>query len=247
MKACVVFLALWIPLVAAGLIGQEAAEPDAAATHWHVVEKQVAGPGAEGSRPSTDLWFGDGKIRCTVSGFIFLMDEAKREFTVINTRQKTYVRTSMPLDMMAVSSEQLRLRFAAIRNTGTVEETGESTKILDRACRGYTVSLWMEYKNRKAGHRSGTVWATRDLPFDWKRLNKLLENLRVFYRRDAECRKELNKIQGFQMGFDLELPRGQGTISKRVVKIARETPPPGTYEVPEGYEKREKLEPRDLG
>jgi len=215
--------------------------------HWHVIEKQVAGPGSERDRPSSVLWFGGGKIRYAYHGLVFIVDENEGVFIVINQRRKTYIRTSLPLDMKAICSEQLRLRFEGIRETGAVEEAGETTKILDRECQGYTVKLWQEYKGEKAGHKTGTVWATRDVPFDWKRLNRLLENLRVYYNRDARCRKELNKIQGFQMGWDMKSPRGETIMAQRIVKIARETPPPGTYAVPEGYTRREKLRNGDLG
>ncbi len=213
--------------------------------HWYVLEKQVSGPGSEKDQPTSEMWIGDGKVAYIMPDRILIIDQVKKRLIFANRRYKTYVERPLPLDLSKLYAIQLAMRFQAVKNTGAVEETGEVRTILDRKCKGYGVKLWKEYKGRKTDIRKLTVWATEDVPFDWKKYNLMLENLRKIYNRDETCRKELNKIRGYQMATDFKVRTGE-VISYAIVEISRKKPPAGVYETPKDFTRNEKLTKRDF-
>ena len=213
--------------------------------HWYLLEKQVSGPGSEKDRPASEMWIGAGKVAYIMPDRILIVDPVKKRLIFANRRYKTYVERPLPLDTSKLYSEQLAMRFKAVKDTGAVEATDKVRTLLDRKCKGYSVKLWKEYKGRKTDVRKLTVWATEDVPFDWKKCNAMLENLRKIYNRDEACRKELNKIRGHQMATDFKV-RGGTVISFAIVEISKKKPPAGVYEAPKGFTRVDKLTQRDF-
>ena len=212
---------------------------------WYVLEKQVSGPGSGKDRPTSEMWLGDGQVTYIMSDRILIIDRNKKRMIFANRRNKTSVERPLPLDLSKLYADQLAMRFKAVKNTGAVKETGEIRTVLARKCKGYGVKLWKEYKGRKTDINHLTVWATEDVPFDWKQYNLMFEILRKIYNRDEVCRKELNKIRGHQMATEFNT-RGGEVISYAIVEISRKKPPAGVYAAPEGFTRKEKITKRDF-
>ncbi len=93
------------------------------------------------------------------------------------------------------------------------------------------------------------VWASKDVPFDWKELmNTYLEMSKVALRLNDQSIKEMAKIDGYQIKSETTMNMMGSDVNsyQEVVEISQKAAPAGTYTVPEGFAKQDKLSSADL-
>lgn len=197
---------------------------------------------------TNELWIGKSRVSYSVPGNTLIVDLDKNQFVFIHHKSKTYVEATLPLDMTNVLSERLQARFRTQKTTGTVKETGETMKIMEKECKAYEVNMQELVGSVAVRDSVITVWATTDLSFDWKGMDTLMENLRKIHNRDEKLRNELKKIKGIQMLLESAAEEGGAALKyvEKVVEMSEKEPPPSVYSVPPGYEKREKIESLDF-
>jgi beta-lactamase regulating signal transducer with metallopeptidase domain len=195
-----------------------------------------------------ELWIGDGRVSLTQGNRTMILDARRNTFTFVNPTTRTYVEAPLPLDMDALLPEKLSRHRRELVPSGSVEETGKTKTIMGHESERYDVLLWWERDGQRENYREGVVWATTDVPFDVSLFEELLDTMRLVYNKDDKSRQELRKIRGIQLRFKAG---GDGVFfnegySSNTVKIAREVPPPGTYEPPSGYTRNDRFTPDDF-
>lgn len=188
------------------------------------------------------LWIGKDRLAYRTPDRILIVDREAGKFVFANPIRKIYVETPLPLDVDRILSDSLKARFQLAGTGGKVRATGKVGHALELECKEYEVEMWRTSGDTKLDSRKLLVLATTDLPVavDLTLYDTMLDGMRQIYNRSDEFREELRKLQGLQL--HLEVPAGPGQIAiEDAVEISEKEPPEGTYAVPEGFSKVDKL------
>ncbi|MCK4835198.1 MAG: hypothetical protein KAT17_01095 [Candidatus Aminicenantes bacterium] len=189
-----------------------------------------------------EIWFRDHQMAYMTAGRIVIVDQSKRLISIINRRDKTYVETSIPLDMKNILPQETLAMLQPRQVSGNVEETKEKKKISNWNCAGYDINVdrpyALEIKN----------WSTVDVPFNWEQLNEMFSPIRRLGNYSDSYIDQLKKIKGFVVHTDVKIFL-QGTTfgsKSQVIEISRKDPPSGVYVIPDGFQKKNQLTIQDL-
>ncbi len=189
-----------------------------------------------------EIWFMDNQLAYITPGRIVLVDQNTKLISIINRRDKTYVQTSLPLEMKNIVSAEILARLQSRQVSGNVKETAENKKIDNWNCAGYEIQVDQPYA-LEIKH-----WATSDISFDWKKLNEMFSPIRKLGNYSNAYIDQLKKIKGFVVFSDIKIFL-QGTSfgsQTRVVDISQKQSPSGIYSVPQEFKKKEQLSIQDL-
>lgn len=190
----------------------------------------------------TEQWMGDNKFAQITEGQTMVLDLNKNVIHVIYHGTKSYVEAKLPLDISNLLPEQAAAMLNMMKMTVAVSPTGESKKVGDWNCKGYDVTMSMAMMTMKM-----KSWVTKDVPFDWKTFSEKMfphvMKLSGSIGLDENALKEFKKLEGFQVAMEMSMNMmGQDIKSTtQVVEISKKSAPAGTYSVPQGYTKQEKL------
>lgn len=203
---------------------------------------------ASGRGSATEMWIGDGRIASHEGNKTILLDLNKGWFCIVNHIEKSYAETALPLDVSKVLSEDLQAGYNGWHGSGEVKKEGRTRKIGSVECSEYTVSYWGLRDGQRSNEHTITVWATEDVAFDGKAYSSMLDCMRMLHNRDEKLRKELRKIKGLQIGYEISGNESgiESRLINEVVEIRELEPPEGTYRVPDGYTNKERLTDRDF-
>lgn len=195
-----------------------------------------------------ELWIGDKKITYITPPRILIVDLEEKQISIVNRGARTYVEAALPLDISKLLSEQVKLRFKMHKTTGTVKETGDIKKIMNKNCNGYEVNFQEMYGDTVRGKIKFKVWATTDVSFDWGIYDIMLQNMRIIFNRDEQYRDELRKIKGIQMRLEMTTEQDGTTVNnvEEIVEISEKQPPAGIYSAPSGFTRKDKLTSQDF-
>ena len=201
------------------------------------------------SQPAVDdfseIWFTENKMAMHSPGTSIIVDMAKKVVFMVNIEGKTYVEMEIPVDFSKYIPEEAAQMAQMMLNTSvTVQPTGETMTINNWKCEGYDVNIDMMMMQMKT-----KVWASKDVPFDWKELmDKYLEYSKVMMRLNDQSIQEMAKIDGFQIKSETSMNMMGSDIKsyQEVVEISQKAAPAGAYAVPEGFTKQDKLSSADL-
>jgi len=189
------------------------------------------------------IWVGSDRLAYVTPRLGIVVDRGRNRLTFFNRGVRQYVEMPLPLELSAHLSDELAERYRNERTTGTVHRTGETRTVLGVPCDGFEVQIRNLEGDRTVREQTGTVWVSREDPFDLSLYREMLDALRRIHNRDETLRAALDQMKGKQMC--LEFPSSEDGREVRyveeVVSIIREDPPAHAYEVPEGYERRESL------
>ena len=193
----------------------------------------------------SEIWFTENKMAMHSPGTSIIVDMDKKVVLMVNTEGKTYVEMEIPVDFSKYIPEELAQMAQMMLNTSvTVQPTGESMTINAWKCDGYDVNMDMMMFKMKT-----KVWASKDVPFDWKELtNKYMEMSKVTLRLNDQSINEMAKIEGYQIKSETTMNMMGSDINsyQEVVEISEKAAPVGTYTVPEGFLKQDKISSADL-
>ncbi|NIM14370.1 MAG: DUF4412 domain-containing protein [Candidatus Aminicenantes bacterium] len=199
------------------------------------------------NRPAVDstneLWLGDGKIVLITETSITIIDKEKNHALIINKSAKTYVETTLPIDLSKLGPERVAPVIKAIRYRGRVKETGKTKTIGKQKCKEYAINTYGVYQGNRDNELDTTLWASSDLPFDMNKYRDLLFNIYRLRNYSDELLEEMKKIDGFRIAAEsLYYPKGFSVkTTTEVTEISQKEPPPGIYSVPQGFTKKEKF------
>lgn len=189
------------------------------------------------------MWLGDNKMAMQMPSMALVVNMDESLMYWINHESKNYVEMALPLDLDKYFPEQMRQMMKNVKVSVTA--SGEKKKIGEWECEGYDMSLnfmGMDMKQK--------MWTSTEVPFDWKDYSeKLMPKLyEAMFQLGDESLQELLKIQGFLIRQETTMAMmGNEIISwQEVVEIEKKSAPDGTYGVPEGYTKKDKLDFMDM-
>lgn len=195
----------------------------------------------------TEIWIGDSVVVRSDSKRIFILDKRSNSFSVLNRKHRTYVEVTLPLNMYTILPRNLVGKFEERELVGFVQEVGDSVGMMNKSCASYLFTCWNSQAivpKRTKVH----VWATEDVPQDLSLYHELLDNIRIFHNRGKKTRDELMEIRGIQLLNEME---SGGFIQKKVYldvveQLTDKDPPEGIYDIPVGFERRDKFHLRDF-
>lgn len=197
---------------------------------------------------ASEMWIGAERLASHEGNKTILLDLKRNLFCILNHPDKCYIEAPLPLDLTKILSDDLLSRYETVRTSGKVEEEDGSLEVLSSKCRCYRVSYWDVSDGQRRNERTVTVWATEDVDFDEAPYARMLECMRMLHNRDKKLRKELKKIKGLQIRYEIT-GNGSGVKSRlvsEVVELKKLDPPEGVYMIPEDYTRKERLDDHDF-
>ncbi len=201
------------------------------------------------NRPAQDTfseqWIGDDQFANVTENLTTIIDLKKSIFYMINHKDKTYVETTLPLDMSKLLPPEMSAMAGMMKASMTVTPTGQTKKIGQWDCSEYDVTMTIMTMPVKM-----KVWATPDVPFDVsKYMLKMYGNvLKSQMQLDDTAVQEAMKIKGFWIASDMamEMMGQKMHTTTEVIEISKKDAPAGVYSFPAGYTKRDKLSVKQL-
>ncbi len=203
------------------------------------------------SQPAKDvinnMWLAENKMASLSEDQSFIIDLEKNKVFWMNTQKKSYIEMDLPLDISKYLPEQAAEMMANMNISVAVQPTTETDTIAGKKCTKYDVTMTimmmmtMEMKMK--------VWATEDVPFDWKKFqDKMIQMFSPTMPLGEEALNAFKQIKGWQMRSEMTMNM-MGTDMKtvqEVMEIVQKDAPAGTYTVPEGYTKQDKFSLEDM-
>jgi hypothetical protein len=218
-------------------------------THTDAVE--MMGQKQPAKDAFTEQWIGKDKFAQMMGKMSTILDLAKNKVFIIMHSSKTYLEVSLPLDMSKLMPEQMAQMMGNMKVSVTVNPNNQTKQIGKWNCKGYDVGMDIQFMMPMKMKMK--IWATMDVPFDWKAFSEKMypvvmkaTSMRMPF--GDEIVKEFQKIKGFQVATEMSMNM-MGTemkMNSQVVEITNKTAPAGTYSVPAGYTKNEKLSMKDM-
>lgn len=214
-------------------------------THTDAVE--VMGQSQPAKDVINHMWLSDNKMASLSEDQSFIIDLENNKVFWMNTQNKTYIQMDLPLDISKYLPEQAAEMMANMNISVAVQPTDATETIAGKTCKKYDVTMTimmmmtMEMKMK--------IWATEDVPFDWKKFqDKMIQMFSPTMPLGEEALNSFKQIKGWQMRSEMTMNM-MGTDMKtvqEVMEITEKAAPAGTYTVPEGYTKQDKFSLEDM-
>jgi len=202
---------------------------------------------AMANRPPSDMvmesWVGNNQLAIITGDKITILDMTKNMMFLVNAKDKSFVETSLPLDMSKLVLKEMAPMLAMMKITAKVTPNGKTQKIGKWNCGGYDIDMSVSMMQMKM-----KVWATTDVPFDWKAYNKMYSNMAKMKNMDDSSIAEFNKIVGYEVFSEMTMSiMGNNVkVTTQVEEITKKDAPANVYNVPAGFTKKGTLSLQDL-
>lgn len=200
------------------------------------------------SQPAKDetaeQWIGDDRFALRTADFSMIIDGKKSLMDWVNHKDKTYVETTLPLDLTKLLPPEMASMGQMMKMTVTVTPNGQTKTVGQWKCTGYDVSMQMMMMPMKM-----TVWATTDVPFDPDKFMKMYSNLlKMQMMLDDASFQALTKIKGYWIATEtaMDMMGAKVNSTTEVIEISQKSADPSVYSVPAGYAKQDKLSLKDM-
>lgn len=239
-RACVAAACLLMPLIAGA--------------DYHVFATLRVLPAPEWGRRATDLtlarewWFGRNQMAFLIQDWSYVFDKARSRILVINTKDRYVVEVSMNADSRDLVESGYVAALGGFRANGTVAKSPYKKTVLGLECSGTVVSEWLVVDNQHFFDRDRTIYATTEVPFDWRLNRDLTTWMLSFFNPEMAYFGGLRSIEGFPLvETDVSVRNTQRIEYGTQVTMIQEEPTPNNfYEIPIGYTRKEKLSRQDL-
>ncbi len=191
-----------------------------------------------------ETWFAEDKMAMLAEGQIYIVDLKKNMMFIVNVNAKSYVESTLPLDIAKLLPPEMAAMAGMLSMTATVNATGEKKKIGNWNCQGFDVKMTIMGMAMPM-----KIWASADVPFDTSKYMALFSNvLKGQMRLDDASVKEFQKIKGFQIASEVnaEMMGAKIRQTTEVVEISQKAAPAGTFAPPAGFTKKDKLSMEEL-
>jgi hypothetical protein len=211
-------------------------------------------PNPQWGRKATDLalsrewWFGRNVMALLTEEWRYVYDKSRSRILVINVKDKYVVAVAMTADVKDVVEPGFLDALGGYQVNGTVTKSPNKRTVLDKVCSSTVVSEWIINDNQHIFDRDRTIYATPDVPFDWRMSRDLTMWMVTFFNPQMAYFGGLRTIEGFPLAeTDLFTRKGQAmNYGTEATEMWEMTPPRDFYEIPAGYSRRDKLTQRDI-
>ena len=193
-----------------------------------------------------EQWIGKNKYALISSAQNMIIDLDKKVMYIIYNQTKSYIETKLPLDLTKLIPDQYASMLSMIKVTAKVNPNNQTKTIGKWKCSGYDVEL--NIQAMMAMTLKMKVWASTDVPFDWKTYVQKMQPA-IMKARSAQMPfgddvvEEFLKIKGIQIASEttMNIMGANMRVTTEVQDISKKPAPAGIYEVPAGYKKQDKL------
>lgn len=212
-------------------------------TNVHTDAFEMMGQKQPAKDEVTEQWIGANQMVNKTGDKVMILDMNKKLMYIVNPKDKTYVETTLPLDMTKLLPKEMAGMASMMKVTVKVTPNGQTKMIGKWNSTGYDVDLNMMMMQMKM-----KVWATTDVPFDWKSFAKMYANVSKMQFMDDAAIAEFMKINGYQVASEMSMDMmgAKMKVTSQVLEISQKPAPSGTYAVPAGYTKKDALSVADL-
>ncbi len=183
-----------------------------------------------------EQWIGADKFASITPDMIIILDFGKNKATLVQHKDKTYVETTLPLDMAKLVPPEMAGMMGMMKPTVAVQPGNQTKTIGQWPCSLYNVTISMMGMPMKM-----TVWASEKVPFDLKYYQDKIFGamMKGTLRLDDATVAEMKKIKGYFIANDISMDMMGAKMhqTQEVIEISQKTPGPGVYAVPAGYTK----------
>jgi hypothetical protein len=212
-------------------------------TNVHTDAFEMMGQKQPAKDEVTEQWLNKAQMYNKQGDRVTIMDLGKNMMYIVNLKEKNYVETALPLDMTKLLPKEMAAMASMMKMTVKVAANGQTKKVGSWNCKGYSVDMNMAMMPMKM-----TVWASTEVPFDWKMFAKMYANISKMQFMDDAAVSEFLKIDGFQVAteMNMDMMGSKMRVASQVAEIAQKTPPAGLYAVPAGFSKQSTLSMKDM-
>ena len=169
----------------------------------------------------------------------------RNELVILDSKNKTFLRTKIPFDPTAILTEVSLLRYLNTERTECfVSALHESMEVLGRNCQGYTL------EETSGQRRQSTVWTTTNMPFDIEKYSALAKNLRgfEFFSFDKSALEQVEKINGVILFEETTYRSGAYVINykKKAVEISSRGIPDELLNFERDYDEKKSITYKEL-
>jgi hypothetical protein len=208
--------------------------------------KQKTSIGAFMGQPPKEVvqehWLGKNKMAMISKDNSMILDIDAKKLYMVNHSNKSYVEASLPLDLTKLMPEQVAKMMKGMTEgmTINVQPNGQTKKVANWNANGYDVKITVMNMDMKM-----VFWASKDVPFDWKKYSNLYsEFYKAQFRMGEKFLEEFKKVQGFPVETEVNTMGMKATTT--TVEISQKNPDSNTYSMPVGYAKKDKLSMEDI-
>jgi hypothetical protein len=212
-------------------------------TNTHTDAFEMMGQKQPAKDDITEQWVGNNQMVNKTGDKIMIMDMNKNSMYIVSTKDKSYVETTLPLDMAKLLPKEAASMMSMMKVTVKVTPNGQTQKVSKWNCSGYDVDMNMMMMQMKM-----KIWATTEVPFDWKSFAKMSTNVSKMQFMDDAAISEFMKINGFQVASEMSMDMmgSKMKVTSQVVEISQKPAPAGIYSVPAGFTKKNMLSMEDV-
>ncbi len=200
------------------------------------------------STTAIELWIGKENLAHKRGNIELLIDKTKGKAFVLNHGTKTFAETSLPFQIENVADEEFAPRLKMFRTQGEIRALNKERKIGDRVCSLMEITTWIIFEENRFYETDTEACLATDLPFDLKTAHDLLKEIQGLRNFDEGIYKEMVTLEGFpietsstQYMEGIAIPSRMQTLEMTIKEA-----PPGTYTIPDGFTKKEKLTRAEL-
>jgi hypothetical protein len=171
---------------------------------------------------------------------------------VVYPAKKSYVEMKLPLDVTKYMPAAAKSIIEATLNSMTIKvnANGKNEKVGEWNTKGYTAVMTMSTMGMQM-KMNMDIAASTDVPFDWKKTSaEFMGNMMMSTgQMSSKVINEMKKIEGYivKMTMTMNMMGMNIKVRTRVLSITKKDAPAGTYTVPAGYTKIDKLATKGPG
>jgi hypothetical protein len=211
-------------------------------------------PNPQWGRKATDLaltrewWFGRNVMALLTEEWRYVFDKSRGRILVINVKDKYVVAAPMTAGAQDLVEPGFLDALGRTQVNGTLTKSPNRRTVLEKDCLGTVVSEWIVSDGRHVFDRDRTIYASPDVPFDWRMNRDLTMWMVTFFNPQMAYFGGLRSVEGFPLVETDVFTRNNQQMNYRteVTGMWDVTPAPDFYEIPAGFARKEKLSQRDI-
>jgi len=188
----------------------------------------------------SEIWIGKNHYASIQKHESIIVDLIKNVLYRINHSARTVKELAMPVETLDYFPQPFAGLLGDMLDSITVRvRSSDQNKTINKwQCNRYDVDISVQLAGVPV-IISMVIWATVDVPFDWRSVNRRLNFniMKALMGLNEGIQEEINKITGFQIASDIriQIADTRMNLSTEVIEISQRLPDSKTYSIPNNY------------